>query len=699
VKLLISTVKIITIIATFALWLGYVSICQPAEAAQTPGLFVSPSDSSTVLDNHAAADSTIFRSRLVRIDWNLVNSRDGMSQKQTTKADRLVLNLFEDAVFNAALDRREVHSAKKINWSGHIESVQPSQVILMVENGVMVGNIRVADSYFQVRYVGADLHVVQQIDESRFPQDGEPIPVYLPAQGTVQDFAIAAADDASMLDVMVVYTSAARAAAGGTTAMNALINLAVAETNTAYARSGVFPRLRLVHAEEVAYAESGNFSTDLNRLTNRSDGFMDNVHALRDVHGADLVSLIVEGTSLCGIAWLMTAQSNAFEAFAFSVVARICATGNYTFGHEIGHNMGLQHDRANAPADGVFPFSHGYVDTPHGFRDIMGVAASCGGCIRMQNFSNPNVMFNGFPTGVSQSSPQSADAAASLNATAFTVANWRAQVTAPPLVAVDFDGDGRSDTGVYRGGTWFVLRSSDGGMTATGLGGLLQDIPVPEDYDGDGETDIAVYRDGTWFIIRSSDGGFTVTSWGGVLADIPVPGDYDGDGRADVAVYLDGTWFIILSSDSGFTVTGWGGLAQDIPVPADYDGDGRADIAIYRGGLWLIRRSFDGLQTAVGWGGLPQDIVVPGDYDGDGKADVAVYRDGTWFIVRSSDGDFTVTGWGGLPQDIPVPTDYDGDGKTDIAIYRNGGWYILRSSDGAMTYVQLGGAADDIPLN
>ena len=142
------------------------------------------------------------------------------------------------------------------------------------------------------------------------------------------------------------------------------------------------------------------------------------VHALRNAHGADLLSLFIEGTSLCGIAWLITAQSNAFEAFAFSVVARICATAIYTFGHEMGHNMGLQHDRANTPVDGVFPFSRGYVDTPHGFRDIMGVAASCGGCMRIQNFSNPNVTFNDFPTGVPQASPQSADGATSLNATA-----------------------------------------------------------------------------------------------------------------------------------------------------------------------------------------------------------------------------------------------------------------------------------------
>jgi hypothetical protein len=70
---------------------------------------------------------------------------------------------------------------------------------------------------------------------------------------------------------------------------------------------------------------------------------------------------------------------------------------------------------------------------------------------------------------------------------------------------IDFDGDGITDIGVYRNGTWFVLRSSDGGVRATEWGGLPQDRPVPGDYDGDGKVDHMVYRDGTWFVIRSSD--------------------------------------------------------------------------------------------------------------------------------------------------------------------------------------------------
>src|SRR5262245_43752126 len=81
--------------------------------------------------------------------------------------------------------------------------------------------------------------------------------------------------------------------------------------------------------------------------------------------------------------------------------------------------------------------------------------------------------------------------------------------------SVDFDGDGKSDIGVYRDGVWFVLRSSNEGGIGITWGGALQDVPVPGDYDGDGKTDQAVYRDGVWWILRSSDGGGMAITWGG----------------------------------------------------------------------------------------------------------------------------------------------------------------------------------------
>src|SRR5262249_40565161 len=96
---------------------------------------------------------------------------------------------------------------------------------------------------------------------------------------------------------------------------------------------------------------------------------------------------------------------------------------------------------------------------------------------------------------------------------------------------------------------------------------------LPLDFDGDKKRDIAIYRDGGWFILRSSDGGVTFRGWGGLPQDKPVPGDYDGDGKTDQAVYRNGAWWILRSSDGGAMAMAWGGAAQDIARPGCKDGE------------------------------------------------------------------------------------------------------------------------------
>ena len=127
----------------------------------------------------------------------------------------------------------------------------------------------------------------------------------------------------------------------------------------------------------------------------------------------------------------MTNLSNSFESFAFSVVHVTCATGYYSFGHELGHNMGSAHDQANAGV-ALFDYSFGYQAPNRAFRTIM--AYNCvGGCPRVKYFSNPWVSYAGQPMGIDHNSDpaNSADNARSLNNARFTVANWR--VSSPPL--------------------------------------------------------------------------------------------------------------------------------------------------------------------------------------------------------------------------------------------------------------------------
>ena len=138
--------------------------------------------------------------------------------------------------------------------------------------------------------------------------------------------------------------------------MEAEIDLMVAETNEAYVASGVRQRLALVGRSEVAYTEKVSFRTHLGRLSGVSDGHLDEVHGLRDRTGADLVHLLVDRSDatdyLCGMAHLPG---------AFGVTWWQCRGG--TFSHELGHNMGLEHDRYVVTASRLAPHpAYGYVN-------------------------------------------------------------------------------------------------------------------------------------------------------------------------------------------------------------------------------------------------------------------------------------------------------------------------------------------------
>ena len=103
---------------------------------------------------------------------------------------------------------------------------------------------------------------------------------------------------------MVVYTPLAKHREGGRAAIEALIDLFVAETNQAYTNSGVTHRIKLVLREEVDYTEDGDSIIDLGRLSNGSDGHMDHVHERRDMYGADLVHILVGRSDVGGLAYI-----------------------------------------------------------------------------------------------------------------------------------------------------------------------------------------------------------------------------------------------------------------------------------------------------------------------------------------------------------------------------------------------------------
>ncbi|HKP69514.1 MAG TPA: Ig-like domain-containing protein [Pyrinomonadaceae bacterium] len=268
--------------------------------------------------------------------------------------------------------------------------------------------------------------------------------------------------------------------------------------------------------------------------------------------------------------------------------------------------------------------------------------------------------------------------------------------------AFDFDGDGKTDVGIFRpsSGQWWINRSSTGQTTA-GTFGASTDMMTPADFTGDGKTDIAFYRPSTgfWFVLRSEDFSYFSLPFG-TTDDVPVPADFDADGKADLTVFRPSTstWYIRRSSDGGTTIQGFGS-SGDVPVPADYDGDGKADVAIYRpsSGQWWISRSSSNVLAFTF--GTATDKPVQGDFTGDGKADAAFWRPttGVWSILRSEDSSYYSVPFG-TNGDIPAPGDYDGDGKFDTTVFRpsTATWYAQRSTAGVL--IQQFGADGDRPI-
>jgi hypothetical protein len=394
--------------------------------AGSAAIAVSAASDEVFLDAPAPAgmapSPTILKHRAARINFDALN-------RNQAAGDLLQFNLFPGQTLIGRVESVDRRSDTSYTVTGQLPDIEHSSFVLVVNQGVMVMNLHPGpEGLLEVRYLGDGLHDIRQVDEKQFPACGNS-----PAQAVGSSRPAPPADlgpeaDAGdLFDVMVVYTPAARAAAGGTAAIEALITLGFTESNTAYQQSLITPRIRLVYKAEISYTESGDAATDLSRLTNPSDGYMDAVHSWRNTYGADLVCLWTEEHSVCGIAWLMTTLSSSFESSAFSVVAWDCATGGYTFSHEMGHNMGCAHDRENAGGQGLYSYSYGWRFNGTNsvqYRTIMAYAPG----IRIQRFSNPNVSYYGTPTGVPVGNTYESYNALSINNAAYTIANFRQTV-------------------------------------------------------------------------------------------------------------------------------------------------------------------------------------------------------------------------------------------------------------------------------
>ena len=395
----------------------------------------------------------------------------------------LNLNLFDDTTLVAVRDRvvqdmkdnqeRRKQAKGGMVWVGHIQGYEDnSQVILAVKGQALMGTVELDGHTYEIVYKDGDTHTVRELDLGRLPPKYEPeehldIPLETDApaapkalDATGGDTAGAGGDTSTttttggtagnVIDLMVLYTPAALANAGSVDAMAAKILNAVTRTNQAYLNSAVDMQLNVVYMGQLNYTETGDTVTTLSRLAGKTDGFMDEVHALRNQYSADQVALISTDANYCGYAGIMTVDSTAAASSAFAVVhddSVYNCLGNDTLAHELGHNQGNVHNPEDTGVGGAYPYAYGY-RLCGSFRDIM--SYPCQNEPRIPYFSNPNVAYDGMATGVTNV----ADTALSMNTTAATVAAFRVPPTAPPTAPANL-------AGVVTGATAVTLTWTD----------------------------------------------------------------------------------------------------------------------------------------------------------------------------------------------------------------------------------------------
>ncbi len=251
---------------------------------------------------------------------------------------------------------------------------------------------------------------------------------------------------------------------------------------------------------------------------------------------------------------------------------------------------------------------------------------------------------------------------------------------ATPVIG-DFDGDGRSEAGIYIAGNWYIDLNGNGLWDPEDLWvslGTELDRPVVGDWDGDGKDDVGIfgpewYRDAEAIIndpglpdpenpLRSkpknppptvpeaTDGGRLLrrTPQGNLRADlidhvfrygqatdVPLAGDWNGDGIDTVAVFRDGRWMLDVDGDGRWTDRDESfeyGQAGDLPVVGDWDGDGIDDLGVRRGDYWILDKDGDRRLTDQDprvmqlRSGAHDEQPVAGDWNGDGVDEVGTYE-------------------------------------------------------------------------
>ena len=492
--------------------------------------------------------------------WQITPRTDGFS----ARAAYLTLSLPGRGQVEAVHRRSFERGPGQFTWVGHVLPDE-TDVVLTVHDGLIAGLVYTNDEVFELRAGSREFGpVLLALDQSRFPgcdggfeppvdfRDPERLPSPSTSAAGLRPLQTPVSSDTVVMDLIVFYTAAARQNQGGVSQIEAMAQAAVANANTAFMNSNVDAEFRVVLVEELAFSETTNCGSDLGAFRNNATA-----QARRNEYHADMVGLLIE-PNYCGCGYVMRNPGPGFAGSAFQVTGVHCAVGNLTYAHEHGHNMGMEHDPANgtSPANASYPWAFGHFQS-NSFRTVMSYANQCTNCPRRMYFSNPNVSFQGNPTGIANER----DNARTARLTAPIIADFRTPPPGQPAISVQPQSLNWS--------TWAGNQSSSQTLTISNTGEVALEWQITQsaatNASGQSRSSLVERFNLPPIVLQGGGAAVNLSITAGVMNSGPVTG-FSFEGNAVVA---GGDWAsdtrLVLSAPSGenFNVGGYDNVVNN----------------------------------------------------------------------------------------------------------------------------------------
>jgi hypothetical protein len=310
---------------------------------------------------------------------------------------------------------RSTATERGLTWGGVVEETGESAVLMLWKDGRLTGVLGYKGHIFTVMNVGGEAHAIIEADPKKLPPDHAKVsantrdlarrsdtstaqpPAQPPPPPNIKP--ISESDLRALeakqitIDVMILYTK--RVMTRYIRDPADLTALVIEQANETFRNSGIGNvKLRLAHQQMVDYDESGGeHFNHLYRMVDGEGPFKE-IHRLRNEKKADIVGMVIDDPSGCGLSTRVGADASE----AYFVVHHSCAAVTISIAHEIGHILGTRHDRRVDANDTPFAYGHGFVNGTK-WRDIMSYQEGCEGCVRIPFWSSPRIKYNGEPTG------------------------------------------------------------------------------------------------------------------------------------------------------------------------------------------------------------------------------------------------------------------------------------------------------------